>query len=115
MLYEKYLSIQDRAFEYFQTFSEQDSEGLRSMFSDDVVLHDWDIIANGIDEVVQANQDIFDSVDTIVAEPIKTYVDNNVVITELKIIINEEETLLVTDVIEFNESGKIKFVRAYKG
>jgi len=115
MLYEKYLSIQDRAFEYFQTFSEQDSESLRSMFSDDVVLHDWDIIANGIDEVVQANQDIFDSVDTIVAEPLKTYLDNNVVITELKIIINEEETLLVTDIIEFNEFGKIKFVRAYKG
>ena len=99
MLYEKYHSIYDRAFEYFQTFSDKDSEGLRDMFSDDVILHDWDIIANGIDEVVQANQDIFDSV----------------VITELKIIINEEETLLVTDVIEFNESGKIKFVRAYKG
>ena len=31
------------------------------------------------------------------------------------IIINEEETLLVTDIIEFNEFGKIKFVRAYKG
>jgi hypothetical protein len=105
----------DKSFEYFQTFSEQDSEGLRSMFSDDVILHDWDIIANGIDEVVQANQDIFDSVDTIVAEPLKTYLDNNVVITELKIIINEEETLLVTDIIEFNEFGKIKFVRAYKG
>tara|TARA_R110002020_G_scaffold436207_4_gene646408 strand:- start:416 stop:742 length:327 start_codon:yes stop_codon:yes gene_type:complete len=105
----------DKSFEYFQTFSEQDSEGLRSMFSDDVMLHDWDIIANGIDEVVQANQDIFDSVDTIVAEPLKTYIDNNVVITELKIIINEEETLLVTDIIEFNEFGKIKFVRAYKG
>jgi len=105
----------DKSFEYFQTFSEQDSEGLRSMFSDDVILHDWDIIANGIDEVVQANQDIFDSVDTIVAEPLKTYIDNNVVITELKIIINEEETLLVTDIIEFNEFGKIKFVRAYKG
>ena len=105
----------DKSFEYFQTFSEQDSEGLRSMFSDDVILHDWDIIANGIDEVVQANQDIFDSVDTIVAEPLKTYLDNNVVITELKIIINEDETLLVTDIIEFNEFGKIKFVRAYKG
>ena len=95
----------DKSFEYFQTFSEQDSEGLRRMFSDDVILHDWDIIANGIDEVVQANQDIFDSVDTIVAEPLKTYIDNNVVITELKIIINEEETLLVTDIIEFNEFG----------
>ena len=56
MLYEKYHSIYDRAFEYFQTFSDKDSEGLRDMFSDDVILHDWDIIANGIDEVVQAKK-----------------------------------------------------------
>ena len=50
----------DKALEYFTTFSEKDTEGLRSMFSDDVVLRDWEIMANGIDEVVDVNQNIFD-------------------------------------------------------
>ena len=50
--------VLDKALEYFTTFSEQDSKGLRSMFSDDVYLRDWKIIANGIDEVVDANQSI---------------------------------------------------------
>ena len=52
----------DRAETYFKTFSNKDSEGLRNMFSDNVYLRDWEIFANGIDEVVDANQNIFDSV-----------------------------------------------------
>ena len=55
----------DKALEYFTTFSEKDTEGLRSMFSDDVVLRDWEIMANGIDEVVDVNQNIFDSLEPV--------------------------------------------------
>ena len=105
----------EKSFEYFQTFSEKDSEGLRTMFSDDVILRDWDILANGIDEVVHANQDIFDSVDTIIATPLHIYIDGNVVIAELEIVVNDEETLWVTDIIEYDDNEKIKSVRAYKG
>ena len=105
----------EKSFEYFQTFSEKDSEGLRTMFNDNVILRDWDILANGIDEVVQANQDIFDSVETIIATPLHLYVDGNVVVTELEIVVNDEDTLWVTDIIAFDDNQKIKSVRAYKG
>ena len=105
----------EKSFEYFQRFSEKDSEGLRTMFNDNVILRDWDILANGIDEVVQANQDIFDSVETIIATPLHLYVDGNVVVTELEIVVNDEDTLWVTDIIEFDDNQKIKSVRAYKG
>jgi hypothetical protein len=111
--------VLDRALEYFTTFSEKDSEGLRSMFSDDVILRDWEIIANGIDEVVDANQSIFDSVETIVVNPVQLYhsitSESDVVIAEIEIIINDDETLLVTDILEFDDNNKIKSVRAYKG
>ncbi len=111
--------VLDKALEYFTTFSEQDSKGLRSMFSDDVYLRDWEIIANGIDEVVDANQSIFDSVETIVVNPIQLYHSTtpecDVVIAEIEIIINDDETLLVTDILEFDGNNKIKSVRAYKG
>ena len=109
----------DKALEYFTTFSEKDTEGLRSMFSDDVILRDWEIIANGIDEVVDANQNIFDSVESIVATPIKIYecetFEESVIISELEIVINDEEIILVTDILEFDDDEKIKEIRAYKG
>ena len=105
----------DKALEYFTTFSEKDTEGLRSMFSDDVVLRDWEIMANGIDEVVDVNQNIFDSIDTILAIPIRVYDNQNTIVAELEITINGEETILVTDILEFDENEKIKEIRAYKG
>tara|TARA_Y100000034_G_C6853671_1_gene387588 strand:- start:269 stop:601 length:333 start_codon:yes stop_codon:yes gene_type:complete len=100
---------------YFKIFSNKDSEGLRNMFSENVYLRDWEILANGIDEVVDANQSIFDSVDTIVVTPIRI-ISNGIdyVSAELEIVVNDEETLLVTDILEFDDD-KINSVRAYRG
>ena len=111
--------IMDKALEYFTTFSEKDSEGLRSMFANNITLRDWEIMANGIDEVVDTNQNIFDSVETIIATPITVFdfeaSEYSVVVAELEITINDEETILVTDILEFDDSEKIKSIRAYKG
>ena len=111
--------ILDKSLEYFTTFSEKDSDGLRNMFSNDVYLRDWEILANGIDEVVAANQDIFDNVECIVATPIRVgdflSHEDNVVVAELEIVVNGEEKLLVTDILEFDDDEKIKSIRAYKG
>ena len=86
------------------------------MFSDNVYLRDWEIFANGIDEVVDANQNIFDSVNTIVVTPIQIISNGtNYVSAELEIVVNDEETLLVTDILEFDDDNKINSVRAYKG
>ena len=105
----------DRAETYFKTFSNKDSEGLRNMFSDNVYLRDWEIFANGIDEVVDANQNIFDSVNTIVVTPIQIISNGtNYVSAELEIVVNDEETLLVTDILEFDDDNKINSVKAYK-
>ena len=118
-MYTSYIMILDKSLEYFATFSEKDSEGLRSMFADNVYLRDWEILANGIDEVVAANQDIFDNVESIVATPIRVWDflshEDNVVVAELEIVVNGEEKLLVTDILEFDDDEKIKSIRAYKG
>ena len=37
------------------------------------------------------------------------------VVAELEIVVNDEETLLVTDILEFDDDEKIKSIRAYKG
>jgi len=33
----------------------------------------------------------------------------------LEIVVNDEETLLVTDILEFDTEDKIESIRAYKG
>ena len=50
---------------YFEKFSNKDIEGLEKLFSEDVILQDWDILAKGKKEVVDANKNIFDSVNSI--------------------------------------------------
>ena len=115
--------VLDKALEYFTTFSEQDSKGLRSMFSDDVYLRDWEILANGKEEVLDANKNIFDSVDKIevITEnqglEFNGINDTTEVFNEIEIHINDgEERLVVVDIIEIElKSGLIKSVRAFKG
>ena len=105
----------DRANIYFDTFSNKDLDGLKQMFVDDVTLRDWDINVSGIDNVLEANSNIFNSVQTIKVNPIDLYRDGNVVIAEIEILINEDERILVTDILEYDENNKIKSIRAYKG
>ena len=103
----------DRANLYFDTFSNKDLDGLKQMFVDNITLRDWDINVVGIDEVLEANSNIFNSIETIKVNPVKLYNDDNVVIAEIEIIINGDEKILVTDILEFEEH-KIKSIRAYK-
>ena len=60
-------------FEYFSAFSEKNIDKLRSMFSIDVSLRDWEIEATGIEEVLKANKKIFENVDSIKVRPLSIY------------------------------------------
>lgn len=104
--------------EYFQTFSNQDLDGLSEMFSDDVILVDWEINANGKEEVLEANKNIFQSVDTILVVPYFYYEGEEAYAIEIDVIVNAgqetEETLQVVDIISFNNEGLIQSIEAYK-
>jgi hypothetical protein len=99
---------------YFEIFSNKDIKGLENLFSDDVFLQDWDILAKGKKQVLDANKNIFDSVESISVTLNNLYLDKLVAICLIEIIINNEETLKVIDIIKFNEENKIIEVSAYK-
>ena len=99
---------------YFETFSRMDINALEALFSDDIVLRDWEQSAIGKVDVVTANQKLFHSVVSIQVDPVQIYQDENTVVAELIVTINSEIRLLVTDVITFT-GDKISSVRAYKG
>ena len=99
---------------YFEIFSNKDIQGLENLFSDDVILQDWDILAKGKKQVLDANKNIFDSIDSISVTLNNLYLDKLVAICLIEIIVNNEETLKVIDIIKFNDENKIIEVSAYK-
>ena len=102
------------AVKYFETFTHEDLDGLAEMFTEDVVLKDWEISATGKMGVLSANKNIFENVESIVVTPIYLYQDNDAVVAELSIVVNGREHLFVVDVLTF-VGDKISSIRAYKG
>ena len=64
--------------------------------------------------VLEANKNIFNSVDTISVNLNELYIDDNVATCIIEIVINNEETLKVIDIIKIDTDGKIKEISAYK-
>ena len=100
---------------YFKFFSNKDISSLRTMFDNQIYLRDWEIEAIGIKNVIEANEKIFKSVESIKVTPVNLYVNGNTVLAEINILINNNEEIKVVDIIEFNENSKIANIRAFKG
>lgn len=99
--------------QYFDRWNCQDLDGLRSLFTSDVTLKDWEIEVTGVEEVVQANANIFSNFPKIKAEIIQLGFEDNLVFAELIIHLNEQEKISVVDVLSI-ESDKIRRIQAYK-
>ena len=109
------MDLKSICLEYFYNFSLKDIDSLSKMFASSCQLRDWENSAVGKEDVVAIYEKIFNSVDTIAVTPRALYEDSDTIIAELLITINGKEQILVTDIITFNEAGKIISVRAYKG
>ena len=57
--------IKEIALSYFKIFSQKNINGLREILSENVILRDWDIYAEGLENVLNANSNIFKNVNTI--------------------------------------------------
>jgi|TARA_B100000700_G_scaffold284846_1_gene338430 ketosteroid isomerase-like protein len=100
---------------YFKTFSNQDLDGLRKLLSEDCYLRDWEVNSKGLDNVIKSNEQIFEAVESVEVRPSKMFQEDNTVACEIEVVINETDTLLVTDIITFDSENKINSIRAYKG
>ncbi|MBT5399133.1 hypothetical protein HOL24_01170 [bacterium] len=109
------IDIKNKSMDYFNSFSEKNITKISNMFSSNVTLRDWDIEADGKHNVLEATENIFSSVDSISINIKDIYVHNDTTISELVIVLDGVEKILVVDIIVFNESGEICSIRAYKG
>lgn len=99
---------------YFQSFCKKDAASLEVLFSDSILLTDWDVQIVGKQNVLNFNQRFFNSVDTIRIDVDRVAVGLDTVMAELTIIINNKIVASVADVLEFDQDNKIKEIRAYK-
>ena len=99
---------------YFKLFSDKDIVNLKKLFSKNITLRDWELHANGIDDVVKANRDIFNNTKSISVKPKNIYQDGLVAVCEIQILINDIDILNVIDVIKFDKNKKIVNISAYK-
>ena len=100
--------------EYFSHFSSKNLNRLGEMFSEGVILRDWDIFAQGKEAVLAANSNIFESVESISVCLKEFYQDKKTAICLIEIEIDKQDLIKVVDVIKFNEDLKIIEVSAYK-
>ena len=100
-------NLKKLSIEYFDLFSNKDIEKLKEMFDSSINLRDWEINARGIEEVIKANLNIFNSVDTIKVNPILIVEEDQYIFAELDILVNDKESLKVVDIkaqIEFDKT-----------
>ena len=107
--------LRELSINYFELFSNNEIESLRLMFDKNIKLRDWEIDVKGIDDVINANLKIFNSVDSIKVKPLLVVEDDKCVFAELDIVINGKDSIKVVDIIEVNEKSKIVSIRAFKG
>ena len=108
------MELKEIAKKYFKFFSSKDIQNLKNLFAKNISLKDWEIEANGINNVVKANENIFNSVDSIIITPKNIYQDNFVLICIIEILINNTEKLNVIDILKFNENKEIEEISAFK-
>jgi hypothetical protein len=109
------MNLEQIAQNYFKTFENKDIEKLGDMFSDDVELKDWNIFASSKDSVLEANKEIFNSVEKLKIVISNLYVSGMTAIGELLIYADDGDALPVVDVIQFDDDFKIKSIVAYRG
>ena len=96
---------------YFEAFNNKSIQKLSQLYSPTIRLVDWDIDISGIEEVLNANSELFNLDFELRVN--KTYQINNKTFNEITITIGED-VLEIMDVITFNKEFQIENITAYK-
>jgi hypothetical protein len=112
---EKYINL---LYQYFDTFNKKDVESLGKMFSENVLLKDWNVSEQGKEEVLKANANIFNECPNIHVSVIEIFqevpYEDKRFACELSIKVGANEYISVMDIISFNEQDEIEEISAYK-
>ena len=110
------MNLEQNARDYFSRFQNKDLDALSEMFDDNISLRDWNISVRGKQPVLDANKNIFESLNKIDIGIENLYQSDNTIVAEILISTDTDEGVLpVVDIITFGANKKIKSIVAYRG
>lgn len=104
-----------RALQYLDAYARKDLDGVAALLADGVVLRDWTIRVVGKAAALAETRKNFEAVQSLAIEVLHLHQSETAVAAELRIRIDGAQELFVTDVIAFDEAGRITAIRAYVG
>ena len=99
---------------YFECFELKDIQNLRDMVCPDIYLKDWEINSIGIDNFVINTKVIFDSIEQIKINRISTDFSHNKIFCIIELILDDNISKTVLDVIEVDNNFKIRSIQAFR-
>lgn len=99
---------------YFEAWSAKDVSKLKEMFSEEILLQDWNTSCEGKENVLKANENIFSSVKKLSVDIKSLSHVGNKVLAEINVVA-DETVIPVLDVIKYDENSKIQSIIAYRG
>jgi hypothetical protein len=107
-------NIQHIVKQYFDAFNKHDLDALSALYSESVVLSEWDEnVFIGKDKVLAANKQLFDNEPNLYISVIATGTANNTSVNEI-IVYTKTGPVKIVDSINVG-NGKIIKVMAYRG
>ena len=100
--------------EYFDAFVNKDLERLSQLYSDDVVLSEWDEnVFTGKEAVLKANADLFSKFEKIGIVIKARGEQGNISLNEIIVLLDGQSVKVVDSITVQNE--KIVYIMAYRG
>jgi len=101
------------AIKYFELFSKGDVIGLKEIYHNSIKLIDWNGEWNGLNQVINMNQSLFEDLNPKVSI-VRIEEINNRLYCLINIDVGDEN-IKVMDVIDIDGEGKISKIEAFKG
>lgn len=100
---------------FISAYQHKDIASIAEMFSQDVILRDWNSEVVGFEEAIVEYRKNFQAAESLSIEIKNLLVTGFIAAAELEIVVSGVETLRVVDVLSFGEDMKIRSIVAYKG
>ena len=100
---------------YLAAYAARDLAAIEAMLADTVTLRDWKIRVAGKAAALAETRKNFEAVQHLQIDVLAAYERPGGTAAELRIVIDERDTIFVVDAFDFDAQGRIAAIRAYIG
>jgi ketosteroid isomerase-like protein len=100
---------------YLAAYAARDLAAIEPLLTEGVVLRDWKIRVVGKAAALAETRQNFDAVAHLQIDVLALYARPGGVAAELRIVVDQRDTLFVVDAFEFDAEGRIAAIRAFIG